>query len=307
MKDDTSNCRGEIAALKEKHNAVILAHNYQRPEVQDAADYVGDSLGLAITATKVNAEIIIFCGVDFMAETAAILNPEKTVIHPNEEARCPMAAMVDAEGLQALKTEHHEPPVVSYVNTTAEVKAVSDICCTSSNAVKVIKSLQEDKVIFVPDEHLGSYVQRFLSDTNLVLWLGICPTHHKITAEDIQALQRKHPQAETMVHPECRPEVIDLADQVLSTGGMVTHASKSAATRFIVGTEKELCYRLSHECPDKEFHPLEKARCPNMKKITLKNVLYSLQESTPVVTLPEEVIRTARLPLEKMMEIGRGD
>lgn len=307
MKSDTSNRMEKLAALKEKNDAVILAHNYQRPEVQDAADYLGDSLGLAMRATDIDAEVIVFCGVDFMAETAAILNPDKTVIHPNEEARCPMAAMVDAEGLQALKNEHPEAAVVSYVNTTAQVKGASHICCTSSNAVKVIRSLAGENVIFVPDENLGKYVQRFLPDKNLILWPGICPTHDKIRASDIQSLQHEHPRAETMVHPECRPAVIDLADQVLSTGGMINHARESTASEFIVGTEKELCYRLSNECPDKQFHPIQKARCPNMKKITLEKVLKSLEMLTPTVSLSRRVMREARRPLQRMMDVGRGD
>ncbi len=258
-----------VQRLKREGNAVTLAHNYQRPEVQDAADYVGDSLGLAMQATEVDAETIIFCGVDFMGETAKILNPDKTVVHPNEEARCPMAAMVDVDGLQALKKEHPEAAIISYVNTTAEVKAASDICCTSSNAVKVIKSLPQRDVIFVPDEHLGSYAQRFLPDTNLILWPGVCPTHDKIMAPDIKSLQQQHPKAEIMVHPECRPEVIDLADKVLSTGGMINHAGATETDEFIVGTEKELCYRLSEEYPGKRFYPVNTARCPNMGRCRL--------------------------------------
>ncbi|MGC9307799.1 MAG: quinolinate synthase NadA [Thermoplasmatota archaeon] len=293
--------------LKEKHNAVILAHNYQRPEVQDTADYLGDSLSLAMQATKVDADVIVFCGVDFMAETAKILNPDKTVVHPESEARCPMAAMVDVDGLQALKNKHPEAAVVSYVNTTAQVKAASDICCTSSNAVKVIKNLPERDIIFVPDENLGRYVQRFLPDKDLLLWPGVCPTHDKITPGDITALQREHPHSETMVHPECRPEVVDLADHVLSTGGMVSHAIESGGSEFIVGTEKELCYRLSNEAPDKHFYSIEKARCPNMKKITLEKVLKSMDTLTPTVSLSERVMTEARHPLQRMMDVGRGD
>ncbi|MFO8132675.1 MAG: quinolinate synthase NadA [Thermoplasmatota archaeon] len=298
---------GRLGQLKQKHNAVILAHNYQRPEVQDVADYVGDSLGLAMQASETNADTVVFCGVDFMAETAKILNPDKTVVHPNEEARCPLAAMVDVEGLQALKEKHPSAGVVSYVNTTAEVKAASDICCTSSNAVKAIKSLAEETIIFVPDEHLGRYAQRFLPDRNLILWPGICPTHHTITAEDIQALQHEHPSAKTMVHPECRPAVIDLADEVLSTGGMIRDARYGDADAFIVGTEKELCHRLSTECPDKRFHPIHKACCPNMKKITLEKVLKSIETLTPTVSLSRRVIKEARRPLQRMMDMGRGD
>lgn len=296
-----------VRHLTERRNAVILAHNYQRPDVQDAADYLGDSLGLAMRATEVDAEVIVFCGMDFMAEIAKILNPDKRVIHPHEGARCPMAAMVDVDGLQSLKDEYPGAAVVSYVNTMAEVKAVSDICCTSSNAVKVIKSLEEETIIFVPDENLGRYVQRFLPDKNLILWPGICPTHDKIRPTDITALQQEHPDAETMVHPECRPAVIDLADEVLSTGGMINHACQAEVSEFIVGTEKELCYRLSNECPGKQFHPIQKARCPNMKKITLEKVLKSLEILTPTVSLSRQVMREARRPLQRMMDVGRGD
>jgi quinolinate synthase len=297
----------QVEQLKEEHNAVILAHNYQRPGVQDAADYVGDSLGLATRATETDADVIVFCGVDFMAETAAILNPNKTIIHPNENAKCPMAATIDREGLQALKDKHPAAAVVSYVNTTAEVKAASDICCTSSNAVKVIKSLPGRDVIFVPDENLGEYVRRFLPEKRLILWPGICPTHDTIRADDITVLQHEHPHAETMVHPECRPEVIDLADRVLSTGGMIRHARESDATKFIVGTEKELCHRLSTESPDKHFYPVEKARCPNMKKITMEKVLKSMATLSPTVSLSEHIMTEARRPLRRMMDMGRGD
>ncbi len=297
----------QLKQYKEQHNADILAHNYQRPDVQDAADYVGDSLSLATRATEADADVIVFCGVDFMAETAAILNPNKTVVHPNEAARCPMAAMVDADGLQALKDEHPEAAVATYVNTTAEVKAASDICCTSSNAVKVIKSLPERDVIFVPDENLGRYLRRLLPEKRLILWPGVCPTHDKITAADITALQHEHPAAETMVHPECRPEVIDLADQVLSTGGMIRHVRKSDGTEFIVGTEKELCHRLSTESPDKHFYPVKKARCPNMKKITMEKVLKSMATLSPTVSLSERIMTEARRPLRRMMDTGRGD
>jgi quinolinate synthase len=297
----------QLRQLKEERNAVILAHNYQRPEIQDNADYLGDSLGLARQASETDADVIVFCGVDFMAETAKILNPDKTVIHPKSEARCPMAAMIDVDGLQALKNEYPGAAVISYVNTTAELKEASDICCTSSNAVKVIKSLPERDIIFVPDENLGRYVQRFLPYKHLILWPGVCPTHDKITPLDIISFQREHPHAETMVHPECRPEVIDLTDQVLSTGGMVTHAIESDASEFIVGTEKELCYRLSNESPGKHFYAVEKACCPNMKKITLEKVLKSMDTLTPTVSLSKRVMMGARRPLQRMMDVGRGD
>jgi len=299
--------RETLERLKERQNAVILAHNYQRPEVQDIADFVGDSLGLATKAAETDAENIVFCGVDFMAEIAKILNPDKTVLHPDTGAKCPMAAMVDPESLGWLTADHPEAAVVAYVNTSAAVKAASHICCTSSNAAKVIQSLEQDTVIFVPDHNLGQYAKRSVEGKNLLLWPGICPTHHKITPDDISAFQRSHPEAEVLVHPECRPEVIDLAHQVLSTGGMTNHVRQSEGREFIVGTEKELCYRLSRECPDKDFYPVEKALCPNMKKTTLDKVLKSLQNLTPQVSLPQNIMQQASRPLQRMMDMGRGD
>ena len=233
--------RTHIRDLKKKHNAIILAHNYQIPEVQDIADLVGDSLDLAKKATKTDAKNIIFCGVGFMAESAKILNPDKNVIIPDINAKCPMAQMVDPEKLEQLKKEHPDAEVVAYINTTAEIKALSDICCTSSNGEKVVKSLSAEKIIFVPDRNLGAYVQRFVPDKEMILWPGMCPTHHKIRKEQIMKLKNKHPNAEILVHPECRPEIIDIADHAFSTNGMVNYAKKSDSEEFIIGTEKDLC------------------------------------------------------------------
>jgi len=296
----------KIKELKEEKNAIILAHNYQLPEIQDIADFVGDSLGLAQKASETEAEIIVFCGVDFMAETAKILSPDKIVIHPDTNAKCPMAAMVDVESLGWIKDDNPQAPVVAYVNTTADVKAETDVCCTSSNAVKVIKSLKEKNIIFIPDKNLGLYVKRFISDKNIILWPGFCPTHHKINKEDIMTIKKEHPDAEILVHPECKPNVIDIADHVFSTQGMVDHASKSDSKEFVIGTERELCYRLKKENPTKEFYPTE-AICPNMKKITIDKVLKSLENLDPEVTLPEDIMERAKLPLERMISIGRGD
>jgi len=297
-----------INELKKEHNAIILAHNYQLPEIQDIADFVGDSLDLSLRATKTNADIIVFCGVNFMAEAAKILNPNKIVIHPDINARCPMADMVDVESLGWLQEDHPDAMTVAYINTTADVKAVSDICCTSSNAVKVIKKTPAKKVIFIPDRNLGMYAKRFIKDKEVILWPGICPTHHTgIKKEHILELKKQHPNAEIMVHPECRPKVIDIADHVFSTNGMVNHAKESSSKEFIVGTEKELCYRLKKENPHKIFYPVKTAVCPNMKKITLDKVLLSLEKLEPKLELPREIMEKARLPLEKMMKIGRGD
>ena len=304
---DRKTVATKIDDLKRKNNAIILAHNYQIPDVQDIADFVGDSLDLAMKATKTDAENIVFCGVDFMAESAKILNPNKNVIHPDIEAKCPMAAMVDVESLSWLKKDHPTAKVVSYINTTADVKAISDICCTSSNGAKVVKSLSVKDVIFVPDRNLGLYVQRFISDKNMILWPGICPTHHNIKKEEILEIKKKHPKAEVLVHPECRPEVIDIADHTFSTNGMVTYAKESDTKELIIGTEKELCYRLKKEKPDKTFYSLKMAICPSMKKITLEKVLNSLKTLEPSIRLPDEIMQKAKVPLQRMMDVGRGD
>lgn len=293
----------KLQELKKKRNAVILAHNYQRPEIQDVADFIGDSLALAMQAEGVEADVIVFCGVNFMAESAKILNPDKVVLHPDADSRCPMAAMVNAGELLSFKKEKRMD-VVSYVNTTADVKAVSDICCTSANAVKVVKSMDSD-VIFVPDSNLGKYVRRFVTDRDVVLWPGFCPTHDNISREDIAKMREEHPEAKVVVHPECRPEVIDMADSVASTGGMVKYSKESDAKEFIIATEKEMCYRLKKEMPEKEFYCMKTAICPNMKKITLDKVIGALERMEPEIKIDSDIIEKARKPLERMMEIGR--
>lgn len=296
-----------ITELKKMHNSVILVHNYQIPEVQDIADFLGDSLDLATKATKTDAENIIFCGVDFMAESAKILNPDKNVIIPDIDAVCPMANMVDPDGLNKLKEKHPDAEVVAYINTTAEIKALSDICCTSANGEKVVKSLSSKKVIFVPDKNLGAYIQRFVPDKELILWPGLCATHHRIRKDEILKIKKEHPKAEILVHPECRPEVIDIADHAFSTNGMVNYAKNSDTKEFIIGTEKELCYRLKKENPEKTFYPIKSAVCPNMKKITLEKVLNSLETLEPKIKLTDEIMEKARRPLQRMMDIKRGD
>jgi quinolinate synthase len=297
----------EIMQLKSEKNAVILAHNYQIPEIQDIADFVGDSLALAVQATRVGSDLIIFCGVDFMAESALILNPEKTVVHPNPKAKCPMAAMVDVEGLRLAKKKNPEAAVVSYVNTTADVKTETHVCCTSANAVKVIKSLDEDIVLFVPDSNLGLYAQRFLPDKKFIFWPGYCHVHQDISVEQIEELRREHPKAEILVHPECGPDVIDCADYAFSTEGMVKHCTKSGSSEFIIGTEEGLVHRLKKENPDKIFYSIPDAICPNMKKITLQDTLNALKTLKPKVVLSDEVIRKAKVPLDRMVAIGRED
>jgi len=297
----------KVQELKQKHHAVILAHNYQNPEIQDIADFVGDSLDLSIKATKTDAKIIVFCGVDFMAESAKILNPEKTVILPDKTANCPMAEMVDPESLTCMKQEHPDADVVAYINTTADVKALADICCTSSNGVKVVKSRTTKKIIFVPDRNLGLFIQKQVPEKEMILWPGICRTHHNITKEELLEIKKKHPNAEILVHPECRPEVIDIADHAFSTNGMVTYVKTSPKREFIIGTEKGICYRLEKENPGKKFYPVPSAICPNMKKITLEKVLKSLETLEPTIELSDEIMQKARVPLQRMMDLGRGE
>ncbi|NYT15158.1 MAG: quinolinate synthase NadA [Methanomassiliicoccales archaeon] len=294
-----------IDELKNKRNAVILAHNYMIAEVQEAADYVGDSLGLSITASKVDADVIVFCGVDFMAESAKILSPDKTIIHPESGAKCPMAAMCTPDALLDMRKKYPEAKVVGYVNSSAECKAEMDLCCTSANAVKVVKSLEVEKVIFVPDCNLGHYVQRFVPDKEIILWPGFCPTHQGITPEQVKSLKAEHPSAIFMAHPECRPEIIDIADFVGSTNGMINFVSETDADEVIVGTELDMVYPLSKKAPNKKFYWLPNAICPTMKMITLDSIIRSLERMEYKVELPKETIERAKLPLERMTQIGR--
>ncbi len=285
---------------------MILAHNYQVPEIQDIADFVGDSLGLAMQASKTDADVIVFCGVDFMAESAKILNPNKIVLHPETKAKCPMAAMCDPQGVRMLKKDFPKAEVVAYVNTSAQCKAEADVCCTSSNAVKVVNKLDSDLVIFIPDENLASFVQRS-TEKDIIPWPGFCPTHEAITVDKVQKLKAEHPSAFVVVHPECRPEVIDIADAARSTEGMMSLVKESDKTEFIIGTEQEMLYRLGKENPGKTFYPVPGAVCPTMKLITLDNVLAALETMSPEIKVDPEIAAKARAPLERMMEIGRGD
>jgi quinolinate synthase len=296
-----------IKQLKKEKNALILAHNYQPPEVQDIADILGDSLALSTEAARLKADIIVFCGVNFMAETAKILSPDKLVIHPEPLARCPMADMVDVQFLKEMQARHPDAVTVSYVNTMADVKAESDVCCTSGNALKVIKSLDEKKIIFTPDRNLGMYVQRFVPDKEIILWPGFCAVHHnKITVSKLEALKSLHPDAEVLAHPECIPEVIDYADFTYSTHGMLVHAQKSDKREFILGTEKEMAYRMSRDIPEKKFYAVGDAVCQNMKRITLEKVMKSLETLSPAVEISPDILSRAKIPLERMVEIGRG-
>ncbi|MFH1856996.1 MAG: quinolinate synthase NadA [Candidatus Omnitrophota bacterium] len=298
------NVREKIKKLKKQRDAVILAHNYQSSDVQDIADYLGDSLELSILASKTDAEVIVFCGVHFMAETASIVCPDKKVLIPEIIAGCPMAKMITPEKLRELKEKHPNAVVVGYVNTSAAVKAETDLCCTSTNAVKVVNSVPKDKeIIFIPDKHLADYVSR-RTKRKLIAWNGFCPTHVKITAEDILNQKKKYPGSVAVIHPECTFEAIDVADEVASTSGMIKFAKKTDAKIIIVGTETGLIYRLKKENPDKEFYPAnEKAICKNMKLITPEKVLQSLEELKYEVKVPSEIRKKAIVPVEKMLKI----
>ncbi len=304
--DTTSKKLAEdINRLKTARRALIVAHNYQRPEVQDVADFTGDSLELSRIAAQTDAEVIVFCGVNFMAETAKILSPAKTVIVPDPNAGCPLANMVTPRQLQEVKDRHPGAVVVCYVNSSAETKALSDICCTSANAVQVVKSIDRDsEIIFVPDKSLGDYVSR-RSGRELILWNGYCPTHHRILPEDIEARRREHPEAVVIVHPECLRPVVDMADHVASTSGIVRLAKELDACEFIIGTEIGILHRLKKEAPGKEFYAASRlADCPNMKLNDLPKILWALEDMTNKVELAADLIERARAPIEKMVAIG---
>jgi len=279
-----------IQELKKAKNAVILAHNYQPSEIQDIADFVGDSLELSQKAASTAADVIVFCGVHFMAETASILSPDKTVLLPDSAAGCPMADMVTAEELIKAKKELPDAAVVTYVNSTAAVKAESDICCTSANASKVVAGLSEEEILFVPDQYLGQYVASQVPNKKYTFWPGYCPVHADIKAEDVLKLKQEYPEAKVVVHPECRPEVTALADEVLSTGGMCRYAAHPEVRQMIVVTEIGIIHRMQKENPQKLFIPIsQNAVCRNMKLITVEKVLRSLETLTPEVKVPEDI------------------
>ncbi len=292
-----------ILELKEELNALLLVHNYQRGEIQDIGDYVGDSLGLSQEAAKTTSPIIIFCGVYFMAETAYILNPQKKVILPDIEAGCPMADMITAESLREMKSQYPQAKVVCYVNSTADVKAESDICCTSANAVKVVNSIEADQIIFVPDKNLAMYISKF-TDKEIIPWKGFCPTHHRITLEQINKVKAKHPDVIFLAHPECRPDVLNEADFIGSTSQIFAEAQKIKAKEILVGSEIGMKHRLQKENPDKIFYfPSKETICPNMKLNTLEKVMLSLKTLEPVVTVTEDIRKGAQKAVDRMLEI----
>ncbi|MFZ5908085.1 MAG: quinolinate synthase [Nitrospirota bacterium] len=327
MPPDTASLREKILALKEKRRALILAHNYQRDEVQEIADFTGDSLELSRTASTIDCEVIVFAGVHFMAESASILSPNKTVLLPERDAGCPMADMIRAGSprqagktypgfrnppaliypaeftLRDIKAQHPGAPVVAYVNTTAEVKAESYICCTSANIVQVVESLPFETVISVPDRNLSLWAQRN-TRKNVIAWDGFCHVHERVTREDVNNARAEHPRALLMAHPECRLEVLESADYVTSTSGMLRFAKASPEKEFIVGTEIGLMYRLRKENPGKTFYPLRKDMiCPSMKRTTLDSILRALEENTHIVRTPEEIRIPAKQALDRMLGI----
>jgi len=327
MSPDKVSLREEILKLKEQRHALILSHNYQRDEVQDIADFVGDSLELSRTAASIDCEVIVFAGVNFMAESASILSPNKTVLLTEKDAGCPMADMIHVDSprwerkkfpgfdnpppyiyppeftLRDIKAQYPGVPVVAYVNTTADVKAESNICCTSANVVKVIESLPDEKVICIPDRNLSMWAQRN-TKKQVIAWDGYCHVHERVTPEDVKKAREEHPKALVVAHPECRPDVLDLADHVTSTSGMLRFSSASSAKEFIIGTEIGLLYRLRKENPDKIFYPLRRDMiCPNMKKTTLNSVLRALKENTYIIKVPEEIRIPAKRALDRMLEI----
>jgi len=295
----------KIKALLKERGAIILAHNYQPPEIQDMADMCGDSLELSIKAAETDAEVIVFCGVHFMAETSSILSPEKTVLLPRNDAGCPMADMVTPEALSGKLSELPPMPVVTYVNSPAAVKALSTVCCTSANAIKVVDSIDEKELMMVPDRNLSQYAAS-RTDKRVHIWDGYCPVHDILTAGDVKIAKEAHPAAVFMAHPECRPEVLKLADAVLSTSGMIRYATESKNRTFIVGTEVGLLYPLKMQNSDAEFYPAsEKMLCRDMKKITLNDVARSLEFMEGEVKVPETIRRPALKAVQKMLDLSK--
>jgi len=306
MERDDAALRAEIREWLRERNAVLLAHNYQRDEVQEIADLSGDSLGLSQEAARTTAEVIVFCGVHFMAESAAILSPGKTVLLPREDAGCPMADMITGPELAAYRKDHPDAVVVTYVNSSAEVKALSDICCTSGNAVNVVRSIAPEKEIFmVPDRNLAHFVRK-VSGRELTWWDGYCPTHERLTVAAVARAKEAHPDALLLVHPECPPEVVETADAVLSTAGMIAYCRRSPAREFIVGTELGILYRLRKENPGKRFHVASRAMiCPNMKLTALEDVRDALASMSPVIRVPENIRVRAKSALDAMLAVPR--
>ena len=300
---DFERLSSRIAELKKSLNAVIVAHNYQRPEVQDIADFVGDSLELARKCTQVDAKVIVFAGVHFMAESAYILNPGRKVLLTESEAGCPMADMITEDDLLEWKQRYPEAAVVCYINSSAAVKALSDICCTSANGVQVVQSLPQKEILFVPDQNLGHFISR-KTDKKMILYPGFCITHQRVIPRHVDLARERYPGCVVLVHPECRPDVVDKADAAMSTSQMLRHVKESKSRLFIIGTESGLLHRLGKENPAKEFHLLtEGLVCPNMKRTTLTSVVRTMEEMRNSITVPEEVRLKAKGALDRMLKV----
>jgi quinolinate synthase len=303
---DQEQLKQRIKQLVTEKNALLMAHNYQRDEVQEIADITGDSLALSMEAARTDKDVIVFCGVHFMAESAAILAPQKTVLLPREDAGCPMADMITAEQLREFKAQHPGATVVTYVNSTAAVKAESDICCTSSNAVNVARSLDADKLLMVPDRNLGRYIAKHVPEKECICWEGYCPTHDRLAVEEIKQAKLDHPGAPFVAHPECTPEILELADHICSTSGMYEYARTNPARKFLIGTEMGILWRLKKENPQKEFIlPSRALICPNMKLTSLEDILGCLQTMEPRITVDEETREKAKLTLDRMLAVPR--
>lgn len=302
---DAKKLAKDILRLKSERNAIILAHNYQRPEIQDLGDFVGDSLELARKAQSTDADLIVFCGVDFMAETAAIVNPGKTVIIPSPDAQCPMAAMLPPEAIEKARRQHPEAEVVMYVNTVAAAKVFADCICTSANAVKVVESMAADTILFAPDKNLAYYVSKRTKKRIIpVPENGMCIVHHNFRVEDIMAAAKEHPGAKITVHPETPPQIQEMADHIGSTKQMVEYVKTDPAKEFIIGTEVDIIHRMLKEAPGKEFYPAcTRAVCRNMKKITLENLRDALEHVQYRVEVPEKIAKLARKPIERMLAL----
>ncbi len=304
MEDPNGALLNKIYDFKKRRNAIFLVHNYQLGEIQDIADFVGDSLELSQKAARTDADVILFCGVHFMAETASILCPDKTVLLPDRHAGCPMASMITPARLRKKQREHPGATVVCYVNTTAAVKAESDICCTSANAAKIVESLPPDEeIIFVPDQYLGGYVAA-QTGRKMILWPGFCNTHVRILPGDITRLRSEYPEAKVLAHPECRPEVTALADAVMSTGGIIRYSRETETRELIIATEIGILHRLRKENPGKRFIPVtEQAVCPRMKLITLDTVLWSLEKMSYQIKVPDRIRLKAKAAVDRMLEV----
>ncbi len=303
---DQEQLKQQIRKLATERNALLMAHNYQRDEVQEIADVTGDSLALSMEAAKTDKQVIVFCGVHFMAESAAILAPDKTVLLPRKDAGCPMADMITDEQLRQFKAEHPGATVVTYVNSTAAVKAESDICCTSSNAVNVARSLAADTLLMVPDRNLGRYIAKHVPEKKCICWDGYCPTHDRLSVEEIKQAKADHPDALFMAHPECAPEILELADHICSTSGMYDFAASNPAKKFIVGTEMGILWRLKKDNPEKEFIiPSRRLICPNMKLTSLEDILNCLQTMEPRITVDPATREKAKLSLDRMLAVPR--